>query len=48
MAAFEASNLPKRYWSDLKIKLAEEGFESYDTIVQLKLLAETVKRKRLF
>jgi hypothetical protein len=27
----------RRYWSDLKIKLKEEGFESYDKIVQLKL-----------
>ncbi len=31
------STIPKRYWSDLKIKLKEEGFESYDKIVQLKL-----------
>ncbi|MEK6833805.1 MAG: Bro-N domain-containing protein [Nanoarchaeota archaeon] len=31
------SSIPKRYWSDLKIKLKEEGFESYDKIVQLKL-----------
>ena len=30
------SSIPKRYWSDLKIKLKEEGFESYDKIVQLK------------
>jgi len=32
----ESSN-PRRYWSDLKTKLKEEGFESYDKIVQLKL-----------
>ena len=31
------STIPRRYWSDLKIKLKEEGFESYDKIVQLKL-----------
>src|SRR3989344_2073429 len=31
------STIPKRYWSDLKIKLKEEGFELYDKIVQLKL-----------
>lgn len=31
------STIPKRYWSDLKIKLKIEGFESYDKIVQLKL-----------
>lgn len=31
------STIPKRYWSDLKIKLIEEGFELYDKIVRLKL-----------
>jgi hypothetical protein len=31
------SSIPRRYWSDLKIKLNEEGFELYDKIVQLKL-----------
>ena len=31
------SSIPRRYWSDLKIKLKEEGFEMYDKIVQLKL-----------
>ena len=41
--ALEASIIPKRYWSDLKAKLAEEGFEPYDKIVQLKLLAEDGK-----
>ncbi|MBI2045472.1 Bro-N domain-containing protein [Candidatus Pacearchaeota archaeon] len=33
------STIPKRYWSDLKSKLKEEGFESYDKIVQLKLMS---------
>ena len=28
---------PRRYWSDLKRKLHEEGFESYEKIVQLKM-----------
>ncbi len=37
------SSIPKRYWSDLKIKLTEEGFEPYDKIVLLKLLAEDNK-----
>jgi len=41
--ALEASTLPKRYWSDLKQKLSEEGFEPYDKIVQLKLTAEDGK-----
>jgi hypothetical protein len=37
------SSVPKRYWSDLKTKLSEEGFEAYDKIVQLKLTAEDGK-----
>lgn len=37
------SSIPKRYWSDLKTKLEEEGFEAYDKIVQLKLPAEDGK-----
>ena len=41
--ALEASTIPKRYWSDLKIKLSTEGFEPYDKIVQLKLPAEDSK-----
>jgi len=32
-------NNKKRYWSDLKIKLKEEGFEVSDIIGQLKLPA---------
>ncbi len=43
--ALEASTIPKRYWSDLKIKLSQEGFEPYDKIVQLKLLAEDGKMR---
>jgi hypothetical protein len=31
------SSIPRRYWSDLKAKLKEEGFELYEKIVQLKL-----------
>jgi hypothetical protein len=31
------STTPRRYWSDLKRKLAEEGSEMYEKIVQLKL-----------
>jgi len=37
IGALTDSSIPKRYWSDLKIKLKDEGFESYDKIVQLKL-----------
>ena len=37
------STTPKRYWSDLKIKLEQEGNQPYDFIVQLKLIAEDGK-----
>lgn len=43
VAVLETSSIPKRYWSDLKIKLKEEGFEVYDLIVRLKLMAEDGK-----
>ena len=39
----ESSN-PRRYWSDLKIKLKEEGFELYEIIVQLKLKSSDGKK----
>jgi len=31
------SSIPRRYWSDLKIKLQSEGSELYEKIVQLKM-----------
>ncbi len=34
----------RRYWSDLKIKLIEEGFQLYDIIVQLRMLSEDGKK----
>lgn len=33
------SSIPKRYWSDLKSKLINEGSEVYEKIVQLKMIA---------
>lgn len=33
------SNIPKRYWSDLKIKLNNEGSQLYEKIVRLKIKA---------
>ena len=30
----------RKYWSDLKVKLVEEGFEVSEKIGQLKILAE--------
>jgi hypothetical protein len=35
---------PKRYWSDLKSKLKQEGSEVYDNIVHLKMIASDGKR----
>ncbi len=37
------SSIPKRYWSDLKRKLASEGSEVYEKIVQLKFKASDGK-----
>lgn len=37
------STVPKRYWSDLKKKLINEGSEAYDKIVRLKMKAEDGK-----
>ena len=37
------SNIPKRYWTDLKSKLSLEGSELYDNIVQLKMKAKDGK-----
>ena len=31
------SNIPKRYWADLKRKLTVEGSQVYENIVQLKM-----------
>ncbi len=40
IAVLTASNTPKRYWSDLKRKVAKEGYSQlYAKIVQLKLVA---------
>jgi hypothetical protein len=38
------TTIPTRYWSDLKRKLAEEGSQLYDKIVQLKMLASDGKK----
>ena len=37
------SSIPKKYWSDLKKKLASEGSEVYENIVRLKMQAEDGK-----
>lgn len=38
------SSIPRRYWSDLKIKLNNEWSELYEKIVQLKLMASDGKK----
>lgn len=43
--ALTDSKIPKRYWSDLKRKLTEEGSELYENIVQLKLKANDGKMR---
>lgn len=42
------SSIPRRYWSDLKSDLSDEGFEPYDKIVQLKLMAEERKKENIY
>ena len=39
------SSIPRRYWSDLKNKLKNEGSEVYEKIVQLKIVAEDSKNR---
>ncbi|PIZ95502.1 MAG: hypothetical protein COX81_00735 [Candidatus Magasanikbacteria bacterium CG_4_10_14_0_2_um_filter_37_12] len=39
------STIPRRYWSDLKGKLKNEGSEVYEKIVQLKITAEDGKNR---
>lgn len=43
ITALTDSKIPKRYWSDLKRKLTEEGSELYENIVRLKLKAQDGK-----
>jgi DNA-damage-inducible protein D len=46
ITALTDSSIPRRYWSDLKIKLKGEGFhEVYDKIVQLKMEAPDGKKR---
>ena len=40
IGALTNSNIPKRYWSDLKKKLIEEGSQLYENIVQLKMKSQ--------
>ena len=47
ISALTDSNIPKRYWSDLKRKLTEEGSQLYENIVQLKIKSRE-RWKKLF
>ena len=40
IGALTDSKIPKRYWSDLKRKLIEEGSQLYENIVQLKMKSQ--------
>ncbi len=39
------TTIPRRYWSDLKNKLKNEGSEVYEKIVQLKMIAPDGKKR---
>ena len=43
ISALTDSNIPKRYWADLKRKLTNEGSQLYDNIVRLKMKAKDGK-----
>ena len=46
ISALTDSNIPKRYWSDLKIKLNNEGSQLYEKIVRLKMKAQDGKLRQ--
>lgn len=46
IGALTNSNVPKRYWTDLKRKLNEEGSQLYENIVQLKMKASDGKMRQ--
>ena len=43
--ALTQTDRARKYWSDLKVKLTEEGFEVSEKIGQLKLTAEDCKSR---
>ena len=45
IGALTDSKIPKRYWSDLKKKLIEEGSQLYENIVRLKMKAQDGKMR---
>ena len=47
IGALTDSNIPKRYWTDLKRNLIKEGSQLYEKIVQLKLKSKYVDNNKL-
>ena len=45
IGALTDSNIPRNYWSDLKIKLKQEGSQLHENIVQLKMKATDGKMR---
>ena len=45
IAILTDASIPRRYWSDLKSKLKNEGSEVYEKIVQLKMTASDGKKR---
>ena len=45
ISALTETSIPKRYWSDLKSKLTDEGSQLYENIVQLKMRAQDGKSR---
>ena len=46
IASLTDSNIPERYWIDLKTKLVNEGSEMYKKIIRLKLKVSDEKNER--
>ena len=46
IAVLADTSNPRRYWSDLKSRLKQEGSEVYDKIVQLKMTAPDGKKRQ--
>ena len=45
IGALTDSKIPKRYWTDLKRRITEEGSQLYEDIVQLKMIAKDGKMR---
>jgi len=45
IAVLTDSEIPRRYWSDLKRKLIAEGSQLYEKIVQLKMQEQNLRKK---